>query len=270
MTFEILISTMHKNRIKILAMLTEMNIHCNCVVVNQCDEETKIIEQIDSQKISMIFTKERGLSRSRNMALRNATADIVLIADDDLYYYDSFDKTILEYYESHPYVDLAMFAIDSYSHKCKETETKSKFLELGTYISIQTSLNRNVVLNKGISFDEFFGTGSKVFDSGEENIFLADCYKKGLKIYYCPKKILKHEKSDSTWFKGFNDPKYISDRGAIYYRISKALSLFYMLRFSIVKRNLIKPISSFKAFCLMLDGKRQYKAILAKQKAGRK
>ncbi len=266
MTFQLLISTMHKSKQEIFEMLKKMNIHCDCVVVNQCDLEESIEEKIGSQTINIFFTKERGLSRSRNMALRNATADVIAVADDDLYYYDDFDKTIISYYQKNKKADVVLFGIDSYKHKCATVEQRCKFLKLGTYISFQTTLKRNMVLEKGLAFNEAFGTGSGVFNSGEENIFLADCYKKKLKMFYCPNKILKHEKSESTWFKGFNDPKFVFDRGAIYYAISHTLTPIYYLRFLITKRKIIKPITIIQAAKLLYDGKKKYKLILKQMK----
>lgn len=261
MTFQLLISTMHKSKQEVFKMLEKMNIHCNCVVVNQCDIEDEINEKVSTQTIKIIFTKERGLSRSRNMALRKATADIVAIADDDLYYYDNFDQIILSYYEKNKKADVVLFGIDSYNHKSPTIEQKCKFLKLGTYISVQTSLKRKVILENEIAYNEVFGTGSGIFNSGEENVFLADCYKNKLQMYYCPNRILKHEKSESTWFKGFNDPKFVYDRGGIYYAISRTLSPLYYLRFLITKRKIIKPITILQAIVLLNEGKKRYKII---------
>ncbi|AEE17472.1 glycosyltransferase family 2 protein [Treponema brennaborense] len=266
LTFELLVSTMHKNQEQVLQMLQDENIHCDSVVINQCDENKNEELRFENQSVRIFYTTERGLSRSRNMAIRNARADIVAIADDDLFYYDSFDRTILNYYEKNSMADVVMFNMDSFMKKFGNHETKCKFTELGTYISVQTCLNRSALLKKNVWFRETFGTGSKVFDAGEENIFLADCFRSGLKIYYCPDKILKHEQSDSTWFKGFNDPKFLSDRGAIYCAISPVFSWLYYLRFVIVKRKIIKPISMAQAFKLILNGRKKYKRFLKEEK----
>ena len=259
MTFELLISTMHKKNVQeIHTMLFKMNVKCNCVVINQCDEENVYTEKNGSQTILIIFTKERGLSKSRNMALRNATADIVCIADDDLFYYDNFDKTIESYYDKNKNADVVMFGIDSYRKQTETKEHKCNFLKLGTYISFQISFKRSNLVNKNISFNESFGTGSKVYDSGEENIFLADCFRAGLKLYFYPKKILKHEKSESTWFTGYNE-KFISDRGAIYQAVYHKLSVLYIIRFAIKRRKLYNPITIKEALTLMLNESKSYK-----------
>ena len=90
------------------------------------------------------------------------------------------------------------------------------------------------------SFNEFFGTGSGHFNSGEENIFLADCYHKKCRIFYCKDKIVKRLQGKSSWFTSFNDEKFIKDRGAIYYAMSKIFFPLYIFRFAFKNRKKLK------------------------------
>lgn len=256
MTFELAISTMHKTEEEILLMLHEMNVDCDCIVINQCDEEKEIEISYKNNKITVIFTLERGLSRSRNMAISKSNAEIIAIADDDLFYYDNFQKTVCNFYENHPTADIVVFNMDNYERKYPEKTYKCKFYELSSFTSMQITLKREKVKSK---FNELFGTGSKIFDSGEENIFLADCYRNHNSVYYCHKKILLREQKQSSWFKGYNDEKFLSDRGAVYYAISKFLFPLYVLRFAFLKRSLVRPKTSFEVIKLMLLGKKEYK-----------
>ena len=49
----------------------------------------------------MIYTTERGLSKSRNLAIANAKTDICLICDDDEIFVDNYEEIILNaYYEN--------------------------------------------------------------------------------------------------------------------------------------------------------------------------
>ena len=112
MTFEIAISTMHKTKEQCLEMLKQENIHCNCIVINQCDADEYHEEIINNQLIRLFFTKERGLSKSRNMALRNMHADIMAIGDDDILYYEGFNDIILKYYETNKNADVVLFNLE--------------------------------------------------------------------------------------------------------------------------------------------------------------
>jgi len=259
MKFELLVSTMHKSVDDVKKMLVKMNVHCDCLVINQCDEENYYEEIINNKFILRVFsTKERGLSNSRNMALNNARADIVGIADDDLYYYDNFDKTILDYYDNNPKADVVMFNIDDYKKSYKLRPKKCNSIDLFGFISMQITFKIDSIKNKNIRFNPFFGTGSKFFQSGEENIFLSNCYRTRMEIYYCPKKILKREYSESSWFVGYSDKKYLSDRGAIFYEMSNTFFLLLVLQFAIRKRKLFYPIKIITAIKYMVEGKEEY------------
>ena len=76
---EILISTMNQ---KDDSLINKMNLHCNSLIINQCSYDS--VKKKDA--IRIINTTERGLSKSRNMAIENSIGDICIIADDDLVY----------------------------------------------------------------------------------------------------------------------------------------------------------------------------------------
>lgn len=261
MTFELEISTMYKTKEECLQMIQNMNVHCNCMVINQCDIESYEEVILEEQRIRLFFTKERGLSKSRNMALRNCQADILGIADDDLLYYDGFDKIILTYYLSNPNADVAIFNMDSFDHTFFDSDFKCRFNHLGHFISMQVTFKVDKVKTQNIMFNIFLGTGSGFIQSGEENVFLSNCFKRKLGIFYCADKILKREVHESSWFHGF-DEKFLHDRGAIYYAISPFLSFFLIFRFAIRKKKLYSPISFGKACKFMFAGRKSYINVL--------
>lgn len=258
MNFELAIATMNKNEEEVLNMVKQMNVKCNCLVIVQCDQENNTVIHINEQKIRIIYTKERGLSRSRNMAIMNSEADIMGIADDDLYYYDNFDKTILDYYDNNPKADVVMFNIDTYQKKWTLKDKKISYINCLGMSSVQTTIKIEKILDKNLIFNKYFGTGSGIINSGEENIFLKECIKKKCKIFYCSKKILKNEESASSWFNGYSDKKYLKDRGAIFYELSKCFFLLLVLQFAIRKRKLFYSIKIITAIKYMVEGKEEY------------
>lgn len=260
MTFEIAIATMHKTIEEVKSMLDVMNIHCDCLVINQCDKED-YYEENTNRRLRIFFTKERGLSKSRNMALRNSQADILAIGDDDLYYYDDFDKNIINFYRENESADVVLFNLDHFRKKFSSKNFECSSWQLSSFMSVQCTFNLNAIMNKKIMFNEFFGAGSKVFNSGEENIFLSECKRNKLKIYYCSKKILKCEESESTWFTTFNDEKFIMTRGSTYYLMSKLLYYPYIIRFAIKYREKLKPHSILGSLKLMEAGKKHIKKL---------
>jgi hypothetical protein len=242
MKIEILLATMFRNNID---FIKKNNIAGDCVVVNQSDENS--VSQID--KVKFINSLERGLSKSRNLAIKHSNADIGLVADDDIVYIDNYQQVVKDAYNLIPEADIIIFKLpDSFK---KRAGTKSRFSKIKKLnfidtlgiISFQISFKIRSIEN--IYFDERFGTGSGIISSGEENIFLNDCLNNNLKIYYYPKTILKKiEQVDSTWFKGFNKT-YLEDRGAVYYRISKLFYPLLFLQFVLRRKKLFNGKFSF-------------------------
>ena len=91
MSIQLLISTMHQAD---HSLLERMHVASDAVVINQCDQEGNETFEFNGHHILWINTIERGLSKSRNMAIRNATADICMIADDDMEYRADYVDTV--------------------------------------------------------------------------------------------------------------------------------------------------------------------------------
>lgn len=92
MRLQVLVSTMHR---KDYSLLDEMNIQSDAVVINQCDIEKTEEFLYKGHNIKWISVKERGIGKSRNMAIENADADIILFADDDIVYDDGMAQAVV-------------------------------------------------------------------------------------------------------------------------------------------------------------------------------
>lgn len=260
MKIQTLISTMHLKNAK--KLVSEMNVAGDYVIVNQCDVKDE--RKNEDKKHLVVDTNERGLSKSRNMALKNCSADVALIADDDIEYVDRYEEIIEEGFKKYPKADAIAFYLDSDDKKNKKKKLKPgriRGIKIFKIASWQLAIRKEPLNKKGISFDEDFGSGSR-YIMGEENILLSDIKRKGLKIYSHPIKIgTVREKRESTWFKKF-DKEYFVSRGAGYYRISKLLYPFYIAQFAIRKKSLYSKDMSFsKALKTMFKGASEYKAI---------
>ena len=268
MTFEIEISTMHKSQEQCIDMLSRMNIHCDCMIINQCDrddyEELQLKKDDGSmQRVRIFYTTTRGLSNSRNIALENCCADILGVADDDLEYYDDFHKTIIEGWEENKKADVLIFNMDSFNKVYPDHGFKCGYFKVFGFCSVlvtfKTASIRKAHCKDGhpLRFNPLFGTGSKYIKSGEENIFLSDCYHARLSIYYTPKKILKRPETESSWFHGYTQD-FLEDRGAIFYAMNRNLYLLLILQFAVRKYKDFPDISFWKRLKYMDDGKRNF------------
>lgn len=260
MKINTLISTM--NQLNIEELLYSMNVKDDYVIINQItDNNIEKLPQEDKSGNICYSYRGRGLSKSRNEAISKSDADICVIADDDMYYENEYKETIEKAYNKYPDADIIAFVVGN-EEKEKEKkimkEGKVDFIRSMKISSVQITFKRNSIISNNMKFKEEFGAGAKYY-FGEENIFLAECLKKGLKIYYVPKKIATLKKSESTWFKGHTRENY-NISGAVYYNMSKVFYPILIVQFVLRKKWLygkyMKPVQVMK---YMFEGVKRYK-----------
>lgn len=269
MKIETLVSTMNiENKEEFVKLLKKMNIkRNNCLIINQMTDKNLELLNIKNGEKRIISLCEKGLSKSRNMAIANSQGDIGIIADDDVIYVDNYEKIVEDEYEKNPGYDIIAFYVENAKEKDNLKEKNVDFIHSLKLCSVQITLKINSIRKNNIVFDEKFGTGSGLFNFGEENIFLTDCLKKKMKIYYSKKKIavLSSERK-SSWFNGF-DKAYFYTRGAIFYRISKLLYPLLIIQFIIRKRKIYSDtISMNEALKNMFKGVKKYKEVRKNEK----
>ena len=216
MRVEVLISCMFQ---EVPALIVRTNIQSDVLVINQCDEDREEEYSFANKKgeictARIIHTTERGLSRSRNMALRNSLGDICLICDDDEVLDDNYVDNIIKTYESYPEAAVISFQIHN-RHNNRHGSSRSKRLYIWDILRIfspQITFKRDVILRIKIFFDESLGAGISK-GGGEEVLFLRNCLRKKLLLRTEPVFIASLiQGSPSTWFSGYNK-EYLIDRG---------------------------------------------------------
>lgn len=137
----------------------------------------------------------KGLTKSRNNAIRLATGDICVIADDDVRYTNEYFDTILQIYRT-SVVDLACFMIytgkDNLPYKnYPDKEILINSLQDHSPSSIEITFLLKPILEKNILFDERFGLGSWL-SGGGENLFVYDAINAELQVKFFPFFIVQH------------------------------------------------------------------------------
>ena len=244
-SFAILLSCMYE---KDKEIIKRSNIQSNCVIINQCDEDKKEELKIENNKTCLwINSKERGLSKSRNMAIESSNADICLIADNDEIFDDDVEEKILKAYKELPQAEIIVFNLHNKSTKLKNKIYKLKRLECLRVCSWQISFKRKSVIENNLKFDIKLGAGTGN-GAGEENKFLFNAYDKGLKIYHYPVDIARMVDNESTWFSGYNEEYFYKHGMTIRYILGFWLSCLYALYFLVFKYDLYKREISI--FCV--------------------
>ena len=144
--------------------------------------------------VQVHFTPTRGLSVNRNHALSLATADICLIADDDLDYTAHGLQAVIEAFERFPDMDIATFRYGGGPGKrypAQACRLGSK-LPRGYYVSsIEMAIRRGGAA-ASLRFDERFGLGSQYFHGGEEELFLWHARRSGMHCRFIDCEIVMH------------------------------------------------------------------------------
>ena len=214
MKVEVLLSAMHLTDFSIVR---RMNISSDILIINQTDHEGYQEETIDGYKVRMYSTTQRGLSRSRNMALIHASGDICLLADDDEVLADDYDKLICSAFERLPKASIIAFNVDQISKRSvklrKPIMKDSLVNRFKTYSSWALAFKREDILRAGVYFNIMIGSGSGVISAGEETAWQHQARNVGLMQYEAPEIIATLLDGKSQWFKGYNE-KYFYDLGA--------------------------------------------------------
>lgn len=208
-TLEILVATMHQTD---FSKIKEMNIRCDAVVANQADRNGYDELEFDGCRVRMVTTDQRGVGRNRNLALLYATADYVLFADDDMVYGDDCARQVVRAFEELPEADVIVFDVEfAGGRRTGHGTGPLPFRKSGKYGAVHLAARRKSLIKANIWFHQMFGGGCP-HSSGEDSLFLRDCYEKGLRVYTHSYVIGRNLEGDSTWFQGYNE-KYFIDKG---------------------------------------------------------
>ncbi len=258
MEIEHIVSTMNRDE---FSFLENLKMQTPCVVVNQKREDAELSYPLKGGNARIFCSSETGLSRSRNKLLQNAVGDICIVGDDDVEYLPEYLKYVEEAYARLPKADIIVFR---FTHeKGKETRAKySKIKRLRLWniskvASVEITFKRESVIKAGIAFNNKIGLGAK-FPSGEENAFLADALRAGLKIYHYPKTICFAVEAHFLQNEG-EVQDYLVTKGAAFHCIYKGWFWLFSLAFIARKKRLLfRNVSIRQAYKWMKEGRKQY------------
>lgn len=244
-----LISCMYQDK----SIVERTRVQTNAVVINQCDEdgvsEYDFINSYGKKcHVKFISTRERGLSRSRNMAIRNCDDDICIVCDDDEELCDGYEDIILEGYHYYKSATVVTFKLNrEYKYNRIYPPPPGVRHSLASILrtnSLEITFKRENVVSKKIFFDEMMGSGTGN-GSGEEEKFLIDIRRSGLQLFFYAKTIATVHKGVSQWFNGY-DAEYFYNKGWSARRIlGGPLSIVYLIYFVISHFKQFKPDISF-------------------------
>ncbi len=165
----------------------------------------------------------RGLSRNRNHALRQARAELLLLADDDGRLDAGGIRALREAYAARPELDIALVRMTDYGGRVFKAypdgcPTYARAVAGGYHVASWEMSMRRRVAEHGLRFDERFGLGAERLCCGEEEVLLKDAADAGLHVRLLPIVV------------GATDPATTGTRLAADARVqrSKGAALYYV------------------------------------------
>lgn len=185
---------------------------------------------ISRDDVTYIRLDYPGLSKSRNVGLSSVKTKFAYIMDDDVDF-DLVKISQLVGWMEKNQVDVAtcqfVFEDGSLPRSYSEVAFKHSMLSAAKVSSIEICVNVEKLKEKSISFDERFGLGAD-FPSGEEYVFITDCIKAGLNVWFYPITTGVHPK------------------------ITSGMDFYTSSRKALAKREMFKHIFGWKAFLFIL------------------
>ncbi len=214
MNVEVLAVTMGQSD---LSLHRAMNVHCPHVIANQCEQWGYLEETHSYGTVRMVSSATKGVGLNRNLTLALAREDILLFADDDIVYYDAELQGVIEAFESLPDADVILFGIDMARNGEVFDKRRHPVRKLHVWNALgfggcRMAIRRRAVEKHNLHFTTLFGGGT-LYGSGEDSLFLRDCFRAGLTVYSHSYVLGVCAKDSSSWFTGFNE-KYVFDKGA--------------------------------------------------------
>ena len=262
---EILLSCMFLSDSK--EMIKRSHITSDTVIINQCDEENYKEENICNALLRTFSVTDRGLTKSRNLAISKSQADICIICDDDEIFNEGYEKAVSSAYDALPDADIIIFDMVDRPLKWGNSIKRLGYIDLMSVSSWQITFRREKLLASGVLFDENMGAGSGN-GAEEEFRFLTQCRKAKLRIYHYPFRLASVAQTQSTWFKGFDEEFFVNRGNTTRYIMGLPLSVLYDAYYAFAKRKQLSGMSMLRAFSYTVKGIKENR--LTKLKKGKK
>lgn len=251
MKLEVLMACMHQEDD---TLVKKSKISGDIIVINQCDKNGYFEYKTQKGLAKIFCTTQRGLTKSRNMAIEISDADICLLCDDDEIFEENYEQKILQAYKQLPQADVIILKMKNRKASFADKVQRIKFPKTMKVSSWQISFKRQSLKRAGIKFDELLGAGTG--NGAEEELkFLIDCEKSGLKIFYVPIIIASVGQTESTWFDGFTEQFFINRGATTRYILGFPLAFIYAIYYVLIKKKLYaNQISPYQVFYATVKG----------------
>lgn len=237
LTVDVLISTMGVDGIRRVAKMNKPSlIGLRYIVSWQKSEGVEIPSELNERDdVTIVRNPGIGLCQNRNYAFKHSSGDIMLIADDDLDYDAEALEQMRKSFEENPTVGIGLFRYKNQKGGSEKKYPDSITEITGCYPKGYYVTSFEIAIRRGkksldLSFCEEMGIGAPVLKCGEEELFIYEARKAGLKVVLFPYTLCIHA-GETTGVRS------VTDLG-VYRGIGAGTALLYpfsfLLRFILV------------------------------------
>lgn len=219
MKVQVLVATMNQRD---HSLPERMHLKTDAIISNQCERNEVETFDYRGHRMKMYSFAERGVGLNRNNALMRADGDICLFADDDLVYKENYEETAIRAFERLPDADVILFNLEEEeaARHVNQNTLRIRWYNYLRYGTPRIAVRLRSIRINGIFFNQCFGGGTE-HRRGEDNLFLTECLRKGLKIYAVPEYIAKLTDVRESTCEKAHDDQYFHDTGVLYHTISR-------------------------------------------------
>ncbi|PZX43269.1 GT2 family glycosyltransferase [Nonlabens dokdonensis] len=237
--------------------------------VNQIKESVLIVNQSlenvlhsDYENIRVINSKEFGLSKSRNLAIKHSNKELCWILDDDCIVLPEAVDHVIDTHGKIPNAIITFQALVKETNELyynyfesSQPHTKESIINV---LSPEITFKRNKQIIDDLKFDERFGLGAQ-FEDSENFIFLNDAFFHDLMPHFHNISLVKHDQINSS--QDFFNDRIIYARGALAAYLNHNITFRkWKYAFFLLKKGMIlNPKESFKKVKLFKKGATDFK-----------
>jgi GT2 family glycosyltransferase len=196
---------------RLLDSLEQQDDPCVRAIVVDQNADGRVAEVLAGRSLELVHLRSPlGLSRARNVGLREVSAELVGFPDDDCVYPPGLLRLLAERFAADPLLDgLAARAEDDEGRSSVSWKRDAAFLtadNLWNRANAATMFLRRELVERVGGFDDRLGLGSgEPWSSGEETDYLIRAVAAGARIAYDPTVVVLHDVREDDAAIGLRD-----------------------------------------------------------------
>ena len=236
MTLQVLVTTMNKTFPEIQALYQMMNLTGDAIFGNQCGKDEILDLLISGHQVKIVNQSSVGVSRNRNVILKEATADLVVFMDDDVVMAKGYEEIVESEFKKHKFVNSVRFNMLTLN---KERPIRQHGNGLSTYRDVISYgvwglvISRKSLSKYDLAFNTDFGPGAR-FYCGEDSMFSRELLLHTHHNYVSRTVLGTVDQQTSTWYEKHDEQFFVS-QGAMYYHLGGPLSRWFFIKVMLFK-----------------------------------